>query len=409
MMLVRSLRLAFLLFPLVCLSLALLTAMGETILPMDQYALLVFAIALAVAVICGGGLLALDRLTRLDRRLREMEDHQRFLESNTKSLRYQVELLSAMREVSRVVSDDVQFDKILDKVMRIVEELLGTEEIVIFAVDESSEGLVPRALRRDRQSVFEEEALAALPPDPQVQAAMTYRQLFMESEGGSTGAGSFKLVLPLIADQEIFGVMKIRTGVVTPNVSTELLEYAVKDIAKHITLALKTPALHSRAVLDSLTGLYTKRHFAQQLSGFYQRCQNGETTFSLVLLDIDHFKLINDRHGHLSGDRVLADISENLKACIRDGDSAYRYGGEELAILLPGSSIPIATQIAERIRKRVASKAFRTADGREITVTVSLGVAELTKAMPNPDALVAAADAALYKAKENGRNLVCTG
>jgi diguanylate cyclase (GGDEF)-like protein len=125
-----------------------------------------------------------------------------------------------------------------------------------------------------------------------------------------------------------------------------------------------------------------------------------------MMLDVDHFKRINDRHGHHVGDQVLRILAERCRSALRSVDVLGRYGGEEFAILLPGSTQHNAASIlAERIRNRVAEEPIRTEAGA-VKVTVSVGVAELDEEMRNPGDLFKRADAALYEAKQAGRNRV---
>jgi diguanylate cyclase (GGDEF)-like protein len=124
------------------------------------------------------------------------------------------------------------------------------------------------------------------------------------------------------------------------------------------------------------------------------------------MIDIDFFKKINDRHGHLTGDRVLAAIAVTISKTIRQYDSAYRYGGEELGVLLPESGIDDALLVAERIRRKIAGEEFVSDDGKKLNVTVSLGVAAFRPGLTDMKELIAEADAALYYAKQNGRNQV---
>jgi len=125
-----------------------------------------------------------------------------------------------------------------------------------------------------------------------------------------------------------------------------------------------------------------------------------------MMLDVDHFKRVNDRYGHHVGDQVLRTLAERCKSALRSGDVLGRYGGEEFAILLPGTSQQnAATALAERIRRKVAEDPIDT-DAGAVKVTVSVGVAEMDEAMSHPEDLFKRADAALYEAKQAGRNRV---
>ena len=122
------------------------------------------------------------------------------------------------------------------------------------------------------------------------------------------------------------------------------------------------------------------------------------------MFDIAHFKKVNDTYGHLTGDVVLKGVSETLKATLRATSTAYRYGGEEIAIILPLSSKEDARVFAERLRKKIESQNFVSDTGQKLKVTISLGVAEYKAEMADFKELISQADTALYRAKQGGRN-----
>jgi diguanylate cyclase (GGDEF)-like protein len=160
------------------------------------------------------------------------------------------------------------------------------------------------------------------------------------------------------------------------------------------------------SVRDELTGLHNRRHLTDQLMNLFDEAKYRSAPLSLILLDIDHFKVINDTFGHLVGDAVLKQVAELLMTEVRGSDIVARFGGEEFAVLLPESSIERAILTAERIRVAVES-AVRSPLGSTQTVTVSLGVAVAT-GYEDVDMLLGQADAALYQAKRSGRNRVCS-
>ncbi|MED5374331.1 MAG: GGDEF domain-containing protein [Myxococcota bacterium] len=157
---------------------------------------------------------------------------------------------------------------------------------------------------------------------------------------------------------------------------------------------------------DPLTGLHTRTYLADELPELVQRCDDANAPCSMIFGDVDHFKNINDTWGHAVGDEVLRGISRLLLLGIRDTDAAVRYGGEELAIFLPGSSASATTEVAERLRRSVAGHDWaRTAGG--LKVTISFGVAERLPGESIAD-WMERADQAMYQAKRGGRNRVAT-
>jgi len=163
----------------------------------------------------------------------------------------------------------------------------------------------------------------------------------------------------------------------------------------------KRDSLSDLAFRDELTGLFNRRYFDLKLQEEIDRSARYGRSLSLVLADIDHFKSYNDEFGHQKGDEVLRSVSDLLRGTCRSSDVAARYGGEELALILPETDVEGAFLVAEKARKLIEERAVDVAGRR---VTVSMGVAPFGPDCDDPARLVAAADRALYRAKEDGRN-----
>jgi diguanylate cyclase (GGDEF)-like protein len=159
------------------------------------------------------------------------------------------------------------------------------------------------------------------------------------------------------------------------------------------------------AITDDLTGLHNSRHFHRQVQAETGRADRYNRHLSLLMMDVDHFKAYNDRHGHLAGDRALARIGAIIADCLRKSDTAYRYGGEEFTALLPETSAQEAAGVAERVRATVAGENFAETGTDKEGLTVSIGVTELARG-EEPRSLVHRADEAMYTSKQQGRNRV---
>ncbi len=192
-------------------------------------------------------------------------------------------------------------------------------------------------------------------------------------------------------------------GQVDPLLLERSLRYAMER-------ARTLDALRELAIRDELTGLYNRREMFRLLKEEVARCWRYLAPMSLVILDIDLFKDVNDTYGHQAGDEVLRWIARMLRENLRAVDQPARYGGEELAIILPEMTGPQAFDMAERLRLVVASRPVvvngPVGSPVEIKLTVSLGVAQLSRDAESDEALIAAADQALYEAKRRGRNRV---
>jgi diguanylate cyclase (GGDEF)-like protein len=161
------------------------------------------------------------------------------------------------------------------------------------------------------------------------------------------------------------------------------------------------------SLLDGLTGLANARHFKTALERETERAERTGESCALLLLDIDHFKIINDTHGHPAGDRVLQAIAKVLARNLRPMDTVARYGGEEFAVVLPNSLLGYAIHVAERLRTRIAIEPIGVLPYKSVQVTASIGIAcSLPWARLEPGALLETADRNLYEAKTHGRNRV---
>jgi diguanylate cyclase (GGDEF)-like protein len=223
------------------------------------------------------------------------------------------------------------------------------------------------------------------------------------------GAHALTVVLRhVVGPPEYLGALSIaRTGSAFDRTEAEVLEY----LAGQAVVSLENASLHAtverQAVTDELTGLANTRAFWSILGRELERNRRFGSSLGLIMLDIDDFKQINDRHGHRQGDEVLAHVASVLREHSRDIDAPARYGGEEMAVILPETDLAGAARVAERIRQAVERMHVPGAGGgRSLRVSASFGVAAATHAADSPDALVAAADAALYRAKRAGKNRV---
>lgn len=162
--------------------------------------------------------------------------------------------------------------------------------------------------------------------------------------------------------------------------------------------------IYRMTIIDGLTGVHNKRYFVEQLDRELSRAARHRRPLTLVMCDIDHFKTVNDEYGHLAGDHVLKEVAQLAKRRLRPDDVIARYGGEELALILPETDLSGAIQIAEELREMIATTGFVFED-EDIDITISCGVAELETSWGSYD-FVKAADERLYEAKRAGRNRV---
>jgi two-component system, cell cycle response regulator len=193
---------------------------------------------------------------------------------------------------------------------------------------------------------------------------------------------------------------------------TDFLHHLGVIAAFSLESAVNRARLVRSGFTDSLTGWHNRRYLESRLHEELARCRRDRTPLTCLMIDVDHFKSVNDRFGHLAGDEVLRQLADCISGQVRGSDVSARYGGEEFVVLLPRTGLAAGFLLAERIREAVAAEPFQLPAGSRLPVTVSIGVAEHGLAGDEPDLtviaerLLASADVALYEAKAGGRNAV---
>jgi|SRR5579884_1693339 len=217
------------------------------------------------------------------------------------------------------------------------------------------------------------------------------------------------LSLPLARDSGVMGILSVinkEEGGFSSEDQDTLMTLCV-NAAVAIDNARFLEETQRRAVTDSLTGLYNHREFQRRLNEEVDRASRYGKEFSIMMVDIDHFKIFNDTYGHPVGDAILKEIVRVIQRCIRNVDFPARYGGEEFTIILPETIGEYAIKVAERIRRTISETAFTTPSGHQAHLSVSIGIASFPLDGSRREELIIAADQALYFAKRDGRNRVC--
>ncbi|HUU74403.1 MAG TPA: diguanylate cyclase [Burkholderiales bacterium] len=227
------------------------------------------------------------------------------------------------------------------------------------------------------------------------------RPLHRLTRGASeVASGNLGVEVPLVGGGEVGYLTEIFNYMVG-----KLREDQEELAAVNETLTRTNKELQEISITDSLTGLYNRRYMMEALTNETSRAERMQHKFSVLMIDIDHFKQYNDTYGHLAGDDLLIKVAALFKESIRDMDLAARYGGEEFLIILPEHGLDAARAVAERIRSRIEA-ATRDDSSETGAVTVSIGVSAFPENGTTPTALIDNADIALYRGKENGRNRV---
>ena len=259
-----------------------------------------------------------------------------------------------------------------------------------WALVRSGEGWRPlTAARGDRAAAMASAAELAL--EDAVPAAVT---------------GEFTC-FPMIVAGTPVGVL----GVVAEPALTDQQRRILTAAASLLAVSLKNADLfrdlHENSVRDSLTGCFNRRHALEVMDSELRRARRSHMPLSLLMFDLDHFKRINDRYGHLAGDAVLAAVGARMKAVLRGSDLKCRYGGEEFLVLLPDTPLAGAQHVADTLRRALDEQPVRW-HGLEIPVTASIGITRIMPGEVDPQVIMARADSALYLAKAAGRNCLRT-
>jgi len=298
------------------------------------------------------------------------------------------------------------------------EYYLGTDKNLVEEVEgiiNSGRGFTPKINRKLYERYFEDKEYRKRFKEIQEQTKIVLKN-FLEQVMLTTSSSSeytdklrqyalrLDSVKHLSETQDILESMKKDTAIMirSTNVLQKKLEEATNNAEK---LRKELKKATREALIDGLTGLHNRKAFDNMLQELYQGFRKEGGFFSLIMMDIDHFKAFNDKYGHRVGDEVLQIVGTTLLEIVKGKDFASRYGGEEFTVLLPNTELDNACVIAEQIRKEISGKRLKIKDTGEYIpkITISLGVAQICAA-DDVDSLLKRADKALYLAKNSGRN-----
>ncbi len=276
-------------------------------------------------------------------------------------------------------------------------DTIGFAELVLIRNNGSRQG------RPTAKQLLEAE-IRGLDMDPAgAEQALEHRQVFRVHDQIDS---SLTLSYPLMAEGSISGAMRLKLPAeAMANRELSKIEELLQETAGHVGLVIKKDEDVQKAKHDGLTGLLIKKEMLRDMREELSRSASGGK-LAVLMMDIDHFKAVNDNHGHLTGDIILKAVAESISSHIRGCDRAYRYGGEEMSVLLPGADEAAAGRTAERLRRAIAKLDMVSEAGKPVPITVSIGIYDLTHGRhpSNSKEMISRADQALYFSKENGRN-----
>ena len=311
----------------------------------------------------------------------------------TKEAEHRAEELERLVAFGQALGRSLDFDSIRVAITQHLPQLAGTDSVWVL-VQQGSEWQALAGDTRGAEEVLQWGDLAE-----QLLASGHEKTPNTLIRGRAIG-------FPLIVAGKANGVLGVQsqTGLLSAD-RRRIIEAAAALLAVSIKNAQLFREVKDNSVKDALTGCFTRGHALDVIDAELRRARRSQTPVSMIMFDLDHFKDVNDRYGHLCGEAVLSAVGKRMKEVLRGSDLKCRYGGEEFLVLLPETPLHGARRVAETLRREIAERPVPWS-GEGLTVTASFGLAQTMPGEVNVQAVIARADQALYRAKDDGRNCV---
>jgi diguanylate cyclase (GGDEF)-like protein len=353
----------------------------------------------------------------LDTKIESMSDDEigvlaTHFDSMRESLKEKIYELSLLNKISQDLTSELDYERVLKLILDKVIEVMVADRASIMIVDEDTGKLVIQVAKGLDEEIIHstEVSIGSGIVGKVVETGEAYyvadaseSQLLKTIKAEDEIEKGTFLSVPLKVKGQVKGVVNVFKDV--PNFFSSRQIELFYRLVNSAAIAYENARLYKLAITDGLTKLYIHRYFQTRLSEEIKRSHRYNTSVSLIMTDIDHFKNFNDTYGHQIGDEVLKIVARVIKRQVRDVDIVARYGGEEFAVICPEKNAEEIRIAAERMRKAVASYDFRV-KGEKVRITISLGVSDFPGDATEKNDLIEKADKALYHAKESGRNRV---
>ena len=317
--------------------------------------------------------------------------------------------ISNIYETSRVLSGILDPEQLLTEILSVAQRIFRLKMCRIFLANSAGDNLFLYAgLENGNRHIYNEP----VPFKKDINDLVGKETGFSRKKSNDMGIQKpeqASVDIPLISRGNVIGVMQVtpESGKLPSTKDKRFLVVFASAAAVAIDNSLLHKQTEELTVIDALTGLYNYRYFRDKLADELRRADRYRQKLAVLMLDLDHFKEVNDRFGHQTGNVILREVSLIIGHCVRDIDIVARYGGEEFVVILPQTDEEEAMIIAERIRDTVEKNRFAdTQGGRDVSVSISIGVTVYPEGVYNLEQLLEKVDKALYQAKADGRNLV---
>ncbi|MEO0142122.1 MAG: sensor domain-containing diguanylate cyclase, partial [candidate division WOR-3 bacterium] len=338
------------------------------------------------------------------------------IQNSVESLRKKVKELEILNEIVRAINSSLRLDEIIQIIMEKTADLIKAEGWSVLLLDEEKKELVFKAaageagkkligmrlklgqgiagwVARSGKSLI----VSDVSKDPRFYSGVDKKTKFTTKS---------ILCVPMKSRNKIIGVVEVVNKIGGDPFTEDDLRI-FENLVEHVTIALLNARLYEQMeraiVTDDLTRLYNTRYCNKILDEFIKKEKAGKRKISLIFLDVDYFKLVDDNYGHLVGSNTLKLIGERIKQVVRKDDVVVRYGGDEYIVVLPDTGKKIAGIVAERIRKAVNNSPFTAPRNKKFFISVTLGVATYPDDARTRDQLIGKADKAMYEGKMTGR------
>lgn len=319
----------------------------------------------------------------------------------------------SLYELGKMLTSTLELSKVYDNILILFENFIKGSAVVVFNADVSNECDIKGFTGFERASLLDaKDKFIAYIADPQPDKAEERVENdihIYDTRDISlfTNLGFEKvIVLPIENSEKRSGFIFVFANAV-PEEKKEVLNFVKEQINLAVENSLRYMNAQEMAYIDELTKVYNIRYLYVALENELKRAERFGTFISVLFIDLDFFKKVNDTYGHLVGSRLLMEISSEIKKSVRGIDIVVRYGGDEFVVICTETDMDLALRVAERIRKRIEEREFFKEDGHSIRITASIGVATYPVHGTTKSELIDLADKAMYKGKELSRNIVC--